>query len=109
MQRMFWTIKRPTETQCASLVSKPSLYQKRWDITSETIRVRQEAYKASPLADLTSFLASQSIKTPFTTSIPKMKANNAHTPAMSTFHTSPCTLSWLPTKPRYKRQRLIRL
>ena len=53
-QRMFGTYKRPTETQCNSFVSKPTLYGTHWDITSETIRVRQQAYKASPHADLTS-------------------------------------------------------
>ena len=54
LQRTFGTIKRPTETQYDSLVSKPVLYQKRWDITIETIRVQKEAYVASPLADSTS-------------------------------------------------------
>ena len=54
LQRMFDTVKQPTETQYNSLVSKPSFYQTRWYITSATIRVRREACMASPLADLTS-------------------------------------------------------
>ena len=54
LQRIFGTIKRPMETQCASLVSKPALYHTRWDITSATIRVQWEAYLAYPLADSTS-------------------------------------------------------
>ena len=53
LQRTFVSVPRPTETQCASLVSAPTLYQTRWDITSTTIRARLEAYMASPLADLT--------------------------------------------------------
>ena len=46
----------PTETQYASLVSEPTLYQTCWDITSSTIKTRLEAYMDSPLADLTSTL-----------------------------------------------------
>ena len=51
MQIVFGTVKQPTETQCTSLVFKPALYQTSWDITSETIRVFQEAYEAYSLVD----------------------------------------------------------
>ena len=54
LQRTFVSIPCPTETQCASLVSEPTLYQTSWDITSMTIRKRLKAYLDSPLADSTS-------------------------------------------------------
>ena len=56
LQRTFVSVPHPTETQCTSLVSKPTLYQTLWDITSTTIGKRLEAYLDSPLADLTSTL-----------------------------------------------------
>ena len=41
------------QTKCASLVFKPSFYKTHWDITSETIQVLQQAYKASSNGYLT--------------------------------------------------------
>ena len=52
LQRIFVIYKCPTETQYASIVSKPALYKTHWDITSETIRVLQQAYEASLNTDL---------------------------------------------------------
>ena len=43
LQCTFVSVPRPTETQCASLVSAPTLYQTRWDITSTIITTRLEA------------------------------------------------------------------
>ena len=43
LQQTFVSVPRPTESQCASLVSKPTLYQTCWYITSTTITMRLEA------------------------------------------------------------------
>ena len=47
------TYKRQRKTQYAFLVKQPLLYVTHWDITSDKIRERRLAYKASPTTDST--------------------------------------------------------
>ena len=51
--KLYGTYKHPSKTQYAYLVKQPLLYATQWDIMSDQIRERQQAYKESPTADLT--------------------------------------------------------